>query len=129
MENIARASPRSRQQCRSGSASPQEKDAARRGVPGNEAAAQLRKTLGTPRPRKGRGGPPLSQAAAQAHGARGLLIGTIEGQGLSAAQLADAAPKPSSLGSDISARGRLQTTQNLLSAAEAPLSICRRLSL
>src|SRR3954447_24227454 len=79
MENIARASPRSRQQCRSGSASPQEKDAARRGVPGNEAAAQLRETLGAPRPRKGRSGPPLSQAAAQAHGARGILIGTAKG--------------------------------------------------
>src|SRR3954454_24665042 len=74
MENSARASPRSRQQRRSGSPSPEEEDAARRGVPGNETAAQLRETLGAPRPRKGRGGPPLPQAAAQAHGARGVLI-------------------------------------------------------
>src|SRR4051812_23470984 len=76
MENSARASPRSRQQRRSGSPSPQEENAARRGVPGNEAAAQLRETLGAPRPRKGRSGPPLSQTAAQAHGARGILTPT-----------------------------------------------------
>src|SRR5882724_8126509 len=72
-ERSARASPRSRQQRRSGSASPKEENAARRGVSRNEAQAQLREALGTARPGKGRGGAPLPQALAQAHGARGIL--------------------------------------------------------
>src|SRR5205807_5338928 len=74
MERSARASPRSRQQRRPGSASLEEKNAARRGVSGNEIAAQLREALGAARPREGRGGAPLPQAPAQADGARGLLV-------------------------------------------------------
>src|SRR5256885_1987830 len=73
MENRPRASPRSRQQRRSGSASPEKENAARGGVPRNEVAAQLRETFGTARPRTSRSGAPLPQAVAQADGARGLL--------------------------------------------------------
>src|SRR6516162_2135656 len=73
MEKCPRASPRSRQQCRSGSASLEEENATRRSIPRNEAAAQLREAFGTAGARKSRSGPTLSQAAAQAHGARGLL--------------------------------------------------------
>src|SRR6516162_4598132 len=73
MEKRPRASPRSRQQCRSGSASLEKENATRRGVPRNEAAAQLREALGAAGAGKGRGGPPLSQVVAQAHGARGVL--------------------------------------------------------
>src|SRR5438128_114588 len=72
-EKRPRASPRSRQQRRSGSASPEKENAARGGVPRNEIAAQLRKALGTARSGEGRSGPPLSQAVAQADGARRLL--------------------------------------------------------
>src|SRR6266849_11081761 len=72
-EKRPRASPRSRQQRRSGSASLEKENAARGGVPRNEIAAQLREALGTARAREGGGRPPLPQAAAQADGARGLL--------------------------------------------------------
>src|SRR5215469_4315800 len=73
MEKCARASPRSRQQRRSGSASPQKENAARRGIPGNEAAAELRKAVGAAGTRKGRSCAALPQIVAQAHGARRLL--------------------------------------------------------
>src|SRR5882724_10808017 len=73
LENRPRASPRSRQQRRSGSASLEEENAARGGVPRDEIAAELREAFGTASARTGRGGPPLSQAVAQADGARGLL--------------------------------------------------------
>src|SRR6266436_5786277 len=72
-ERRSRASPRSRKQCRPGSPSPQKENAARRGVPRNEAPPELRKALRAARPREGRGGAPLSQAPAQAHRARGVL--------------------------------------------------------
>src|SRR5260370_41718086 len=68
-----RASPRSRQQRRSGSASLEKKNATRGGLSRNEAASQLRETLGAACARKGRGSPPLSQAAAQTDGARRVL--------------------------------------------------------
>src|SRR5262249_32839030 len=61
------------QQRRPGAACAEEEAATRRGLPRNEIAAQLREAVGAPCPRKGRGGAPLSQAPAQAHGARGLL--------------------------------------------------------
>jgi|SRR5271170_4008715 len=73
MEKSPRASPRSRQQCRPGSPGPEKENAARGRVSGDEIAAQLREALGAPRPRKGRGGAPLPQAPAQAHGARRVL--------------------------------------------------------
>src|SRR5215469_2624661 len=72
-EKRPRASPRSRQQRRSGFESPEEENAARGGVPRNEASAQLRETLGVTGAGKSRGGSALSQAVAQTHGARGLL--------------------------------------------------------
>src|SRR5438132_13355835 len=76
MENRPRASPRSRQQRRSGSASLEKENAARRGVPRNEIAAELREAFGTARPRTRRSGSPLPQAVAQADGARGALTPT-----------------------------------------------------
>src|SRR5215468_2593795 len=73
MENSPRASPRSRQQCRPGAPRLEEENAARRGVSRDEASPQLREALGAAGAGKGRSGAPLSQAAAQTHGARGLL--------------------------------------------------------
>src|SRR4029077_2927325 len=77
-ESRPRASPRSRQQRRSGFASLEEENAARGRVPRDEAAAELRETFGTASPRTGRSRPPLSQTVAQADGARGLLSRSVE---------------------------------------------------
>src|SRR5579884_1656611 len=74
MEKSARASPRPRQQCRPGSSSLEEEDATRGRVPGDETSPQLRKAVGASGARAGRGDPALSQAVAQANGARGLLV-------------------------------------------------------
>src|SRR5690242_5967877 len=72
-EKSPRASPRSRQQRRSGAPRLEEENAARRGISRNEAAPQLREAVGAARARKGRSGAPLPQAPAQANGARRLL--------------------------------------------------------
>src|SRR5712691_10061436 len=68
-----RASPRSRQQRRSGSAGLEKENATRGGLARNEAAPHLRATVGAARARKGRGRPPPSHAVAQTDGARRLL--------------------------------------------------------
>src|SRR5690348_14347069 len=79
-ESGCRASPRPRQQRRSGAARAQEEAAARGRVPRDEAPPQLREAVRATRPREGRGRPPLPQAPSQAHGARGLLVPRISSE-------------------------------------------------
>src|SRR6185295_9763657 len=63
---------RSRQQRRSGASRPEEENAAGGSVPGDEAAALLRKTVGSGDAGEGRGGAPQAQARPQAGDPRGV---------------------------------------------------------
>src|ERR1700720_3546606 len=70
MKGTFLASARPRQQRRPGAPSLKEKDAARRRLPGDEAAELLREAFGASEPRKVGGGPKAAQARAQEGAAR-----------------------------------------------------------
>src|SRR5258706_10595706 len=72
-EGASLADHRSRQQYRPGAQSAEKEEATGRHLSRDEIAGPLRKTIGEAGARAGGGDPPLSQAAAQAFAARGLV--------------------------------------------------------